>query len=150
MSKQTEADLILKLYDLRREPTMRQARDWFAIEFHPESIDDFKNTMFGERSGYLRMVISYWDMAAALVHHEAISLDLFNDANGEHFMVFSRLEPMLGEIRQMLGPGFLTNLEKLVDATPNGRDRSAKVRERMKQVRTEVAARMQQKAAGQS
>ena len=150
MSKQAEAELILKLYDLRREATMREARDWFAMEFFPESAEDVKRAMFSENSGRLRMVASYWDMAAALVHHNAISLDLFTDTNGEHFMVFSRFELLLGEIREMFGPLFMANLEKLVDATPNGRQRSAMSRERMKSVRAEVAALKQQKSAGQS
>jgi hypothetical protein len=148
MSKQAEAEIILKLYDLRREATMRQARDWFAIEFQPESADDVRKAMFSEHSGHLRMVTSYWDMAAALVHHGAISLDLFTDTNGEHFMVFSRFEPILAELRAMFGPQFLANLEKLVDSTPDGRQRSAMVRERMKAIRAEVKAMQSQKAAG--
>lgn len=149
MSKQAEADLILKLYDLRREPVMRQAREWFAMEFNPESIADVKNTMFSEHSGHLRMVMSYWDMAAALVNNGAISLDLFNDTSGEYFVVFSRLEPLLTELRATMGPQFMANLERLVDATPGGRERSANVRERMKAIRAEVITAQQQKRAGQ-
>ena len=150
MSIHEEADLILKLYELRRDPTMRQARDWFAVEFHPESAADFKAAMFSERSGHLRMVTSYWEMAAALVHHKAISLEVFNDTNGEQFVVFSRLEPILADLRAAFGPQFLANLEKLVDSTPNGRERSAMVRERMKGIRAEVAAAQQQKSASHS
>jgi hypothetical protein len=150
MSKHEEADLILKLYELRREPTMRQARDWYAMEFNPQSAADVKQAMFSEHSAHLRMVTSYWDMAAALVNHGAISLDLFNDTNGEYFLVFSRVEQILAEIRAMMGPQFLGNLEKLVDATPNGRERSAMVRERMKSIRAELTAAQKQKVAGQS
>lgn len=149
MSKQAEADLVLKLYDLRREATMRKARDWFAIEFNPESAADVQKTMIGEHSAYLRMVLSYWDMAVALVHYDAIGLDLFNDTCGEYMMVFSRLEPILGELRATFGEEFLTKIEKLVDATPNGRERSAKIRESMKGIRAQVMAAQQQKAAGQ-
>src|ERR1700676_478289 len=116
MSKQEEAGLILKLYELRREDTMRKARDWYFREFNSQSMADFNNAMFGERSGYLRMVVSYWDMAAALVNNGAISLELFNDSNGEHIGVFSKLEPLLGEIRSTHGPKFAANLEKLIDA----------------------------------
>lgn len=146
-NKQAEADLILKLYDLRREPVMRQAREWFAMQFNPESVADVKKSMFSEHSGHLRMVMSYWDMAAALVNHDAISLDLFNDTNGEYFMVFSRLEPMLDELRAMFGPMFMKNLEKLVDATPNGRERSKMTRERMKAIQVEALAAMQKAGA---
>jgi hypothetical protein len=140
MSKQAEAELILKLYDLRREPTMRQARDWFALEFNPESADDVKKAMFSEHSGHLRMVTSYWDMAAALVHHGAISLDLFTDTNGEHLMVYSKFEPIVAEVRAMFGPQFLANVERLIDATHDGRQRTAMIRERMKSVLAELKA----------
>ena len=67
MSKQEEAGLILKLYELRREDTMRKARDWYFREFNPQTMAEFNNAMFGEHSGHLRMVTSYGDMAAALV-----------------------------------------------------------------------------------
>ena len=141
MSKQEEAGLILKLYELRREDTMRKARDWYFREFHPESIADFTEAMFGEHSGHLRMVVSYWDMAAALVNDGAISLDLFTNANGEHIGVFSKIESLLGEIRTVYAPQFAANLEKLIDATPDGRNRTAKARERMKAMRDRMAAR---------
>ena len=92
MSKQEEAGLILKLYELRREETMRTARDWYFREFNPQSMADFNSAMFGAHSGHLRMVITYWDMAAALVNDGAIRLEFFNNANGEQFGVFSKIE----------------------------------------------------------
>ena len=146
--KQEEAGLILKLYELRREDTMRKARDWYFRDFNPESIADFTEAMFGEHSGHLRMVVSYWDMAAALVNDGAIGLDLFNSANGEHIGVFSKIEPLLGEIRSAYAPQFAANLEKLIDATPDGRNRTAKARERFKAMRDQITAR-QAKAAQQ-
>jgi len=147
MSKHEEADLILKLYDLRREPTMRIARDYFFRDFNPKSMADISSVLMGEHSGHVRMVVSYWDMAAALVNHGAIDVNLFNETNGEHLGVFTKLEPFLGEIRAAFGPQFLGNLEKLVDATPDGRKRVAEIRERMKkmaemsQSQTQTAAR---------
>ena len=119
---------------------MRKARDWYFREFNPQSIADFTEAMFGEHSGHLRMVVSYWDMAAALVNDGAISLDLFTNTNGEHIGVFSKIEPLLGEIRSAYAPQFAVNLEKLIDATPDGRNRTAKARERMKTIRDRVAA----------
>jgi len=125
MSKHEEADLILKLYDLRREETMRKARDWYFREFNPETLAEFNAAIFGEHSGHLRMVITYWDMAAALVNNDAISLELFCDTNGEHISVFSKIELLIGEIRGAYGPQFAASLEKLIDATPNGRARGS-------------------------
>ena len=145
MSKQEEAGLILRLYELRREDTMRKARDWFMREFNPQSFADFNATIFGPHSGYLRMVYSYWDMAAALVNNGAISLELFDDSNGEHIGVFSKIEPLLGEIRAAWGPRFLANLEKLIDATPDGRKRAVAMREQMKAILAQLAS--QAKAA---
>ena len=148
MSKQDEAGLILKLYELRREETMRKARDWYFRDFNPQTLAEFQGAMFGEHSGHLRMVVSYWDMAAALVNHGAISLDLFTDTNGEHMSVFAKMEPLLGEIRAMLAPRWAANLEKLIDATPDGRKQLAAIRERMKGIRATMAAQQAKAAQG--
>lgn len=140
MSKQDEAGLILKLYELRREETMRKARDWYFREFNPETLADFNAAMFSEHSGHLRMVITYWDMAAALVNNGAISLEMFDETNGEHIGVFSKIEPLLAEVRAAYSPLYAAQLEKLIDAAPNGRKRSAEGRERMKAMRARMSA----------
>jgi hypothetical protein len=143
MSKQEEAGLILKLYELRREDEMRKARDWYFREFNPQSMAEFNQAMMGEHSGHLRMVTSYWGMAAALVNDGAISLEMFNNSNVEHIGVFAKIEPLLSEIRSTYGPHFAMHLEKLIDATPNGRERVAATREQIKAIR----ARLEQKEA---
>jgi hypothetical protein len=146
MSKAEEAGLILKLYDLRREDTMRKAREWYFREFNPQSIADFNSTLFGEHSGHVRMVVTYWDMAAALVNNGAIGLDIFNDCNGEHIGVFSKIEPLLKDIRATFGPQFAASLEKLIDAMPDGRKRSAETRERMKAILAHLASQQSRTA----
>jgi hypothetical protein len=149
MSKQAEAGLILKLYELRREEIMRQARDWYFRDFNPESMADFMAAMMGPNSGHLRMVVSYWDMAASLVNNGAISLEFFDDSNGEHIGTFAKIEPILGEIRTALSPRFAASLEKLIDATPDGRKRVSLAREQIKGIRAHLAA-TQAKAATQN
>lgn len=139
MAIHDEAALILQLYDLRREETMRKARDWYAREFNPESMADVEKAFFGEHSGHIRMVTSYWDMAAAFVNNGAISLQLFNETNGEHFVAFGKIEPFLNDIRAAYGPQYLVNLEKLIDATAGGRERAGAMRERMKTIRARLA-----------
>lgn len=141
MSKQDEAGLILKLYELRREETMRKARDWYFRDFHPDTIADYQAALLGDHSGYVRMVVSYWDMAAALVNSGAISLDFFTQTNSEHFSVFAKIEHLLSEIRATYAPVFAANLEKLIDATPDGRKRTEAVRQRMKGIREQLASR---------
>ena len=82
------ADLILKLYDLRREARMREARQW-VIGFTPDSADDLVAVMRGPDSASFRMVATYWDMAASLVLNGAIDEQMFTDANAEHVAVFA-------------------------------------------------------------
>jgi len=139
MSKQEEAGLILELYKLRRDETMRIARDWYFREFNPQSMADFNDAMFSPHSGHLRMCITYWDMAAALVNNGAISVELFDECNGEHIGTFAKVEPILGEIRAVYSPRFAANLEKLIDASPDGRKRVAQAREQMKAIRARLA-----------
>jgi len=141
MSMQDEAGLILKLYELRREAKMREARDWYFRDFNPQSMDDFKDALMGEHSAHLRMVVSYWEMAAALVNKGAISLDLFTSTNGEQIGVFAKIEALLGEIRGMFGPRYAANLEKLIDTAPDGRKELGDFRTRMKRMHQELAAR---------
>ena len=132
MSKQQDADLILKLYDLRREATMREARNWM-FTFNPTSVQDVIDVLLSEHSGHYRMVISYWDMAAAMVNNGAIDEQLFNETNGEHIFVYSKIEPVLEEIRAMFGnPDFLRNLETLVKRIPDSEAKIITMRERMK------------------
>ena len=141
MSIHDEANLILKLYELRREETMRKARDWYFREFNPQSVADFQNAMFSEHSGHLRMVTSYWDMAAALVNHGAIGQGLFAEMNGEYIGVFAKVQPFLNEIRGMMSPQYLVNLEKLVNSVPGDQERMAMFRDRMKMIQAEMAKR---------
>ena len=132
-NKYESAELILKLYELRREEVMRKARDWFG-PFLPNSAQDVTDAFMGEHSNYIRMVTTYWDMAASFVNHGAIDEQMFTDANGEHIAVFAKLEPFLAELRTIYdAPEYLKNLEQLVMRQPNAKARLAQVRERVKQ-----------------
>jgi hypothetical protein len=143
-NKVESADLILKLYDLRREEKMRKARDWF-FSFNPQSADEYWQTMMDPEVGaYARMVISYWDMAATMVVQGAIDAELFNETAGEHIMVFSKLEPILGDLRERFGnPNALKNLEKVIMDLPDGAERVKKTQEFMKTIRDQMAAAQQ-------
>lgn len=143
MSKQADADLILKLYDLRREATMREARNWF-FTFNPTTVQEYMDAMMGEHSGHLRMVISYWDMAAALVNNGAIDEQMFNDANGEHLFVFAKIEPVLEGVRQAFGaPDALKHFETLVRRVPDNEKKLADIRDRIKMIQAKMAEQAQ-------
>jgi len=131
MSKYKDADLILKLYDLRREKTMRDARTWFFM-FNPKGKEDFIDVLTSDKSGLYRMVISYWDMACSFVNNGAIDAQMFNDANGEHLFVYAKLEPFLPALREEMGnPNFLAHLEKVVKECPDYETKLANIRTRM-------------------
>ena len=121
MSKEAgSADLIMKLYDLRRENTMREARNWF-ISFFPTSVEDIMKTMIDPAtSAYYRMVTTYWDMAAGFVNHGAIDEAMFLDSNGECWVIFAKVQPYLEGVRKILeNPNYLKNLESLLMKQPN-------------------------------
>ena len=139
-SKSESAELILKLYDLRREAVMRKARDWM-FSFNPTSTEEYMQTMMDpEVGGYLRMVVSYWDMAATLVNQGAIDAQMFNQTNGEHVVVFAKLQPLLADLRAMWdAPDALSNLEKLIMDSPGGAEKVQKTQEWMKSIQAQMA-----------
>ena len=136
---------ILRLYELRRDETMRQARDWFTA-FHPTSVEDILNVYRGEENVYYRMVTSYWDMACSFVNHGAIDEQMFNDTSFEHIAVFSKVQPFLEELRATSGvPQYLRHLEEVVTRMPNSEALIARMREITK---TLTAARGASSARG--
>jgi hypothetical protein len=115
------AQLNLQLFDLRREPVLREARHWFLIEFNPESLAELLAVVGGERNAAFRMVLGYWDMAASLVTTGAIDAEAFCAAHGEVFATFSKVEPFLAEMRAASGePEFCRHVEAVVMQAPGG------------------------------
>jgi hypothetical protein len=141
MSKAESADLIMKLYDLRREKKMRKARNWI-FGFNPQSADEIMQTMMDPEAGpYLRMVTSYWDMAATFVIEGAIDADMFNKTAGEHIMVFAKMEPFLAELREKFQrPEAFASLEQLIMSSPDGAQRVKQTQEWMKSIQEQMAA----------
>ncbi len=147
MSKAESADLIMKLYDLRREKKMRKARNWI-FSFNPTTADEIMQTMMDPEVGpYLRMVTSYWDMAATFVNQGAIDAEMFNATAGEHVMVFAKVEPFLAELREKFqSPQAFANLEQCIMAMPDGAERVKKTQEWLKNIQAQMAAAGDKKA----
>ena len=113
---------ILKLYELRGEALMREARAWFFTEFAPQSGREIVRLMLSgqKQSAFYRMVTSHWETAAAFVNHGGIDERLFLEGNSEHVVVYARLQPFLAEVRAAIGePDYLSNLERLVLKIPD-------------------------------
>jgi hypothetical protein len=108
-----DAEIILKLYELRTESLMRQARAWMTGEFWPVTAEEFFAVASNPHNAWYRQVITYWEMAAAMVLHGAVSADLFVDCNAEGFFLLAKFSHILEEIRKR-NPGFLTKTSELV------------------------------------
>jgi hypothetical protein len=131
-----DAELILKLYDLRREAEMRKARKWYATDFWPQSADDIVKIAYAfgtQENAWFRQVGGYWEMAATLAIQGAINEELFLQpaCSGEMFFCFAKIQPYLKEVRQKLNSrDALANVEKLVLKTKATRDRLKMLQER--------------------
>ncbi|MGD1059700.1 MAG: hypothetical protein ABR992_20095 [Solirubrobacteraceae bacterium] len=129
-----DAELVLKLYDLRREAVMRQARD-FVAQFSPASFEELMAVVgaFGTKeNAYVRQVLGYWEMVASLIVHGTLNAALAQDTLGEMNFVYAKVQPFLKQMREkMVAPEFMQNLEKVVEGTPEGRERLKRVQARM-------------------
>ncbi|MBI3645696.1 MAG: hypothetical protein HY233_07015 [Acidobacteriales bacterium] len=140
-----DAQVVMQLYDLRREAEMRKARKWFVEEFWPQSADDFldvANAFPGQENSWLRQVGSYWDMAAALVLQGAVHEELFLQAgiSGEMFFIFAKVYPFLKEIREkMNNPDAFANIEKVATGSNLARKRLERILKNVEQRRKAMA-----------
>ncbi len=142
-----QAELQLKLYDLRREARLRQARDWFAKNYHAETLDEaLRIAPMGTEAGTsFMMVVSYWDQACAFLNHGLLHEDLFFETSGEFFFVWERVKPTIKEGRQRFSnPLFLAHLEKTASRYETWIEKRAPghvaaMRQMMNQMRTQMA-----------
>jgi len=137
-----DAQLILKLYELRRDEKLRAAREWFVQRFFPSKPEDLPTTAAaGQDNVFFRMVTSYWEMAASFVARGVLNVDLFLDSSGEMLVVWTKVEPFIAHLRlTMNNPGFLSSMEKVVESSPRARERIGAVRKRITQMRERYAA----------
>lgn len=111
-----DAELLLRLYDLRREVKLREARDWFIGKFQADSFQDMlqRYPRGSEDNARFRMVISYWDMAASIVNHGLIKEDFFFENTTEFWIVWQKTKPVVKEAREARKNPFIwKNLEDL-------------------------------------
>src|ERR1700722_13973073 len=124
-----DAQLILQLYDLRREPEMRKARSWWIVELWAQNAGDFSK--FAENTGWpennwLRQVGGYWSMAASFVLQGVLNEELFLQpaVSGEMYFLLAKVHPFLGELREkMEDPHLFGNIEKVITGSKFGRER---------------------------
>lgn len=113
-----DAELILKIYELRREEVLRAARAWFS-KLEVSTVEELhkKHPPGSKEDAYFRMVLSYWDMVGALVKHKTINEDLFFETNREYLGVWRRAQPVIEQLRESRNnPGLYANLEYICQA----------------------------------
>jgi len=142
----TDAQLVMQLYDLRREAEIRKARNWWVAEFWPQNIDDFlkiATAMGSQENNWLRQVGGYWSMATSFVLQGALNEDLFlqPSVSGEMFFVFAKVQPFLKELREKMGdPQLFGNIEKVIMGSKFGRERLKLTLQRVETLRGKRAA----------
>jgi hypothetical protein len=138
-----EVHLMLKLYEMRREQRLREARSWFMEHFHPMSPEDMiqKFPQGGEENTFIRMVISYWDMVASIVNRGLINEELFFESNGEIWVVWDRMRHVVPAWRSAFkNPQLFANIEDICKRLEAWREKrapgsTAAMRELMEQSR---------------
>jgi hypothetical protein len=141
-----DAQLILQLYDLRREPELRKARNWWFTQFWPESADDFLKiawAMGSQENAWLRQGAGYWSMAASLVLSGTLNADLFLQPtnSGEMYFIMAKVHPFLKELRAKLeDPLFFGHIEKVINSTKFSRERLQFTLKRVQALREKKAA----------
>lgn len=138
-----DAEIILRLYELRTEAEMRKARAWMTGEFWPKSADDYfavANNPADPHNPWLRQVLTYWEMAAAMVLHGAVSAELFVDCNGEGFYLLAKFAPILDAIREK-SPTFMNKTGELVNRFSSAAQRYEAVLKNLQARQAAVAAK---------
>jgi hypothetical protein len=137
-----QAELILKLYEIRRETALRAARDYVGGEFMPKSVDDFVSLVKdgGKPSGHILQVYGYWDMVAAFVVHGALDEALIFDTCQEMYFQFEKIQPYLAGFREKMNlPEFLRSIETVVAGAQERRTRAVtKAKTKTVKVRADV------------
>jgi hypothetical protein len=142
LATSADGELILKLYELRTEAVMREARAWITGEFWPTTAEEFfvvQNDFGSQKNCYLRQVVTYWEMAASLVLHGSLSADLFVDCNPEPFFILAKLTHILPAIHEKI-PTYFSKTMQLIEI-------SQPATARYEASRKNVAARLEARKA---
>lgn len=141
-----DAEIILKLYKLRTETVMRQARAWVTGEFWPKTAEEYfavSENPADPHNPWLRQVLTYWDMAAAMVLHGAVSAELFVDCNAEGFFLLAKFAPILDAVREK-NPAFLAKTGELVNRFSSAAQRYEAVLKRVEATRSVRSVKQKQ------
>lgn len=121
MATATDAELVLKLYEMRREESLRKARRFMVFDFNPKNLEELRAVSRDVKSTnnpYWRQVLSFWEMAASLVLRGALDADLFLDSNGEGILIYAKFHHFHAETEKESGNPFMRNTAALIAKYP--------------------------------
>ncbi len=126
-----DAQVCLKLYELRRDETLRKARNYVLFQFNPTNEQEFRNVAFAfgtPEQTYCRMVWSYWEQAAALVNRGAVHSELFDDFSGEMYFLYAKFRRYIPAARKESGnPEFFKHIEQVANSSAERKQRVQRV-----------------------
>lgn len=111
-----DAELLLRLFEIRRDPELRKARAWFLTKFKAKSWDEIgkKYLSHTDEDRWFRMTISYWEMVGTMVNRGVLHDELFFDHTGEDVVTWERCKPWIAGARAAIRPTYLRHFEKMV------------------------------------
>jgi hypothetical protein len=121
MATAADAELILRLYELRREESLRKARRFMVFDFNPKTLEELRvvsRDVKSEHNSAWRQVLSYWEMAASLVLRGALDADLFLDSNGEGILLYGKFHHFHTETEKQSGNAFMKQTAILIEKYP--------------------------------
>jgi len=132
-----DVDIILRLYELRREPVMREARKFIIFDFWPSSFEEIGRlfTSGGKEFAYFRQVTSYWDMAISFVARGALDPALFLDNCNEMIFTYAKYKQFLPALRENVNPQFWKRIEDFLTGSPEAQQKVAAITKNVERVR---------------
>jgi hypothetical protein len=121
MAVAADAEVVLELYKLRQEETLRAARKFMASEFWPKDLEELRavsRATATDQNAYWRQVISYWEMAASLVLRGAVDAELFLDSNVEGLFLYAKFHHWHVMTEKESGNPFMKNTATLIERFP--------------------------------
>ena len=146
-----QAELILRLYELRRETVMREARNFVGGAFDPQTVDELVAIVSkgGKETGFVLQVYGYWDMVCAFVLHGMLGEELVYDTCQEMYFQYAKIQPHLRAFRKkLILPEWMESIEKVVEGSAKGRKRLAAMLASLETMRQQKLQKQRAKSAG--
>ena len=126
MATAADAELILRLYELRQEETLRKARRFLVFDFNPKTLEELRavsRDANSEYNPYWRQAMSFWEMAASMVLRGALDADLFLDSSLEGILIYAKFHHFHAETEKQSGSPFMGQTAALIAKYPAAKAR---------------------------